>query len=112
MMAQIKAWTLVMCLLALGASAAGREGVSALKLRVVDETAPAGSSVQMKIRTYEVTPISSSFSRALTSATSDRFWASLLTRSGISSSRTGPRGETRAPPGMARSLSRFNLYSG
>ena len=61
-----------MCLLALGASAAARTrattglsfpipdetATTGLSLRILDETAPAGGMVQMKVRSYEVTPIS------------------------------------------------------
>ena len=50
-----------MCLCALGASAAGKGDAPALRLRVENETAPAGGIVQMKVRTYEVTPISTAF---------------------------------------------------
>jgi hypothetical protein len=57
-MPQMKLWTSVMCVCALATSAAGSGTTSALRLRVLDETAPAGSVVQMKVRTYEVTPIS------------------------------------------------------
>lgn len=48
----------VMCVFALGASAAGGQVTSDLRFRIADETAPAGSIVQMKVRTTEATPIS------------------------------------------------------
>jgi hypothetical protein len=51
-------WVTVMCLCALGTSAAGGKDTPDLKFRILDETAPAGSIVQMKVRTTEVTPIS------------------------------------------------------
>ncbi len=56
MIVRITVWTMVTCLCALGASAAGSG--DDFRLRVLDETAPAGSIVQMKVRLYEVTPIS------------------------------------------------------
>ena len=48
----------VICLLALGVSAAGKKGAPELSVRIRDETAPAGGMVQMKVMTTEVTPIS------------------------------------------------------
>src|SRR2546422_6843981 len=67
-----KPFTTVMCLLALGVSAAAgtrattglsiripdETATTGLSLRISDETAPAGGMVQMKVSTYEVTPIS------------------------------------------------------
>jgi hypothetical protein len=55
---RIKLWTTAMCLLALGVSAAASDDDAEVRLRVLDETAPAGGLVQMKVSTYEVTPIS------------------------------------------------------
>ena len=55
---RIKLWATTMCLCSLGASAAGARGTPDLGFRIQDETAPAGSLVQMKVRTTEVTPIS------------------------------------------------------
>ena len=63
MIVRITVWTMVTCLCALGASAAGSGDGLDLRLRVLDEKAPAGSVVQMKVRTYEVTPISTLRSR-------------------------------------------------
>jgi hypothetical protein len=57
-MLRVKVWTTVACLCALGASAAARGDGFEFRVRILDETAPAGSIVQMKLRTYEVTPIS------------------------------------------------------
>lgn len=59
-MLRFRVWTTVACLCALSASAAARGDGVALRVRILDETAPAGSIVQMKLRTYEVTPISNS----------------------------------------------------
>ena len=46
------------CVTALGAIAAGKGGTPDLRFRVLDETAPPGGTVQMKVMTTEVTPIS------------------------------------------------------
>jgi len=58
-MYKITALTGALCLSALAwvVSAAGNDGTD-LRLRILDETAPPGSIVQMKVRTTEVTPIS------------------------------------------------------
>ena len=48
----------VICLAALGASAASAQPNTSLTIRVRDEAAPAGATVQMKVRTTEATPIS------------------------------------------------------
>ena len=50
-----KLCALVTCLLALGVGLAADDD---FRLRVLDETVPAGGIVQMKVRTYEVSPIS------------------------------------------------------
>jgi len=57
-MLRIKLWTTVTCLFAVGAGAAGGRDTPDLNFRVLDETAPAGSIVQMKVSTTEATPIS------------------------------------------------------
>jgi hypothetical protein len=57
-MSRIKLLTAVTCVFALAASAAGGRDTPDLKFRIADETAPAGGTVQMKVRTTEVTPIS------------------------------------------------------
>jgi len=59
-MGRIAAVIGALCLSALPwvVSASGPDGGTGLRVRILDETAPAGSIVQMKLRTTEVTPIS------------------------------------------------------
>ena len=65
----------VLCVLALGVTAAeGRKGGEPLSFHIRDETAPAGSLVQMKVMETEVTPISGGRPRmAFDPAVFDRF---------------------------------------
>jgi hypothetical protein len=57
-MLRSKLITSVLCLSALGASAASAQSGGDLSIRVRDDQAPAGATVQIKVRTTEATPIS------------------------------------------------------
>jgi hypothetical protein len=48
----------VICLSALGVSAASAQSIGDLSIRVRDDAAPAGATIQIKVRTTEATPIS------------------------------------------------------